>query len=599
MFCAVVSAGCGGGGGSDSPDPEQTESLTDDTGTDSDQTESLNDDTGGDTGSYAPNEEGRGATGNVVDVSTFNDPDRDGKSIWYYQAHDGDILTGTLTNQVKVAIANGATVTIRDLNIKPNPKNSIASFNFAGLNCEGNATIILEGTNYVMSFYQRYPGIHVPEGYTLTIKGDGELTALSHPSSYGGTGYGAGIGGGQWSVSSGKIVIDSGKITAIGGEYAAGIGGGYMRTCDDIVINGGTITAIGGVRAAGIGAGCGIGCGNITINGGNITTTGGWKGAGIGGSELGSCGNITINGGTIDASVGKKGAGIGSGQDGSCGDVIINGGTITATGGDEGGAAIGSGLRGNCGSVNITSGKVTATKGKEAPDTIGSGKDGKCGTVTIRGIVGVITKSPYTYNVIDLSKVTSDYTANDADILTGTLGANVKLSIADGATVTLSDVTINGVNTLSCKWAGISCLGDATLILDGSNSVKGFYDSYPGINVPEHKTLTIKGSGSLDASSNGYGAGIGGGWEVSCGNIVIDGGTITASGGWFAAGIGSAVISSCGTITITKNVTKVTATRGAYAKNSIGLGCANSACGTVTIGGKVGDISQSPYTYEP
>ena len=115
-------------------------------------------------------------------------------------------------------------------------------------------------------------------------------------------------------------------------------------------------------------------------------------------------------------------------------------------------------------------------------------------------------------------------------MLTGTLGGNYKISIAAGATVKLQDVTINGTNSYSYLWAGINCLGDATIILKVANIVRGFYH-YPGIHVPEGSTLTIKGSGSLDASSNGWGAGIGDGKEVNCGNIVIEGGTIYAIGG--------------------------------------------------------------------
>jgi len=46
-----------------------------------------------------------------------------------------------------------------------------------------------------------------------------------------------------------------------------------------------------------------------------------------------------------------------------------------------------------------------------------------------------------------LSLLTADYTAQNGDKLTGTLGSNVKISIADGATVTLKDVNINGSGT--------------------------------------------------------------------------------------------------------------------------------------------------------
>lgn len=105
--------------------------------------------------------------------------------------------------------------------------------------------------------------------------------------------------------------------------------------------------------------------------------------------------------------------------------------------------------------------------------------------------------------------------------MTGTLAGNYKISIADGAEVTLSDATINGVNNSSCSWAGLSCLGGATIDLaDGTiNTVRGFYENFPGIHIPEGNTLTIQGTGTLDVSNNGDGAGIGGGWVDNCGNF--------------------------------------------------------------------------------
>ena len=203
-------------------------------------------------------------------------------------------------------------------------------------------------------------------------------------------------------------------------------------------------------------------------------------------------------------------------------------------------------------------------------------------------------------STLKLTKLTGDFTAQNGDVLTGTLDENDKymISIADGATVTLSDVTINGENNSSCHWAGITCEGNATIILTGTNTVKGFYVNYPGIYVPSGKTLTIQGSGSLDASSNGHGAGIGGGFNLACGNITIEGGNITATGGAYAAGIGGGNGADCGDITITKGVTEVTATGGENAPYSIGAGGNSGNIGTVTIGGNVtGNITTSPYTY--
>ena len=233
-------------------------------------------------------------------------------------------------------------------------------------------------------------------------------------------------------------------------------------------------------------------------------------------------------------------------------------------------------------------------------------KEGDAVTLTYTGrlkVKGVKATSDaaaaVTWNTVDLSTLTADYTAQDGDKLTGTLSAEVKITIADGATVMLDGAVINGVNYSSCTWAGLTLAGDGTIILSGENSVKGFYEDYPGIFVPANKTLTIQGDGSLTASSNGYGAGIGGGLQISCGNITIEGGTVNAQGGSDAAGIGGGVNTSCGDITIANTVTKVTATAGENAIISIGAG-SNGSCGTVTIGGTVtGNIKTSPYTYQP
>ena len=197
------------------------------------------------------------------------------------------------------------------------------------------------------------------------------------------------------------------------------------------------------------------------------------------------------------------------------------------------------------------------------------------------------------YNTIDLSSVTENTTAQNGDVLTGTLGANVKISIADGATVTLNGVTINGTDNSSYRWAGLTCEGDATIILaDGTtNIVKGFYSGYSGIYVPSGETLIIKGqavgNGTLEASCNGSGAGIGGSWGLGpCGNIEIQGGIITATGSGFSAGIGSSDIYSCGTITSSGGT--VTAKGGTFAAgigSSISDGNYISSCGAISITG--------------
>ena len=172
---------------------------------------------------------------------------------------------------------------------------------------------------------------------------------------------------------------------------------------------------------------------------------------------------------------------------------------------------------------------------------------------------------------VDLSKLVHHYRANDGETLTGTLADNYKISIAAGAEVILSGVTINGVNSSSYTWAGLSCLGGATIVLaDGTiNTVRGFSENYPGIHIPEGNTLTIQGTGTLNVSNNGDGAGIGGGWTSNCGNILIKNGIINATGSREAAGIGSGFSRSCGFIEIQGGT--ITATGGSWAAG-IGTG---------------------------
>ena len=601
------------------------------------------DDGSGSSGSYDPDKgNGSKVTGSTVNLGDVDIP---------FEAQDGQTLTGTLGSTVNVSIADGATVTLNNATINGWYNSDDSPNLWAGITCAGDATIILQGNNKIKGFNYRYPGIYVPAGKTLTIKGNGSLTASSHGGS-------AGIGGGE-NGSCGNITITDGTITTEGKGMGACIGSGGYGSCGNITITGGTVNATGWGGGA-IGSGAMGSCSNITITGGTVNVLGGNHAAGIGSGGEGSCGNISISGGTVKASSRKMGAGIGSGgSDGSCGNISITGGTIDATGG-EGAAAIGTGsnrYRGTCGDITITNGvtRLTATKGNGSPHSIGAGVDGQCGKVTIGGHKGAISTSPFTYPFPftgDLSWLSRDYEAKNGDVLTGTLGTKVKITVPDGVTLTLDGATINGENDPNCPWAGISCTGNATIVLKGSNTVRGWAKNHPGIYIAPGKTLTIRGDGSLNATSNDYAAGIGGGYELacgnivvesgtikatgsayaagigsgysascgsvtikggtvsatggsssagigsayqgSCGNVVIEGGTVNTKGGSHAAGIGSGQKGSCGNITITKGITHVTATAGSQCPNSIGEGV-DGTCGTVTIGGIVGVVNIPVY----
>ena len=199
--------------------------------------------------------------------------------------------------------------------------------------------------------------------------------------------------------------------------------------------------------------------------------------------------------------------------------------------------------------------------------------------------------------VVDLASLTADYEAKDGETLSGILGGNYKITIADGAVVTLKNAVIYGENNEAYKWAGITATGDATIVLEASNIVRGFHENYPGIFVPEGKTLRIKGNGKLEAGSSGRGAGIGGAnyEQINCGNIEILEGTIRAVSGMNSAAIGAGGLSECGSITISGGfVTAVPYNSDSAA--GIGTGRKRSRCGDITISGgnvvaEAGDLS--------
>ncbi len=538
---------------------------------------------------------------------------------------NGHILTGTGGIHTHVTIADGATVTLSGVNITTIVNND--GFKWAGLTCLGNAVIVLNGntTNSVKGGF-RSSGIYVPQNKTLTIQGSGTLNAT-------GNNWSAGIGS-SYESSCGNITINGGNITANGGASGAGIGSSTDHSsCGNILISGGTVNATGGDDGAGIGSGeYGSSCGNITISGGTVTANGGGSAAGIGsGYEYSSCGNITISGGSVTVNGGYLAAGIGSGRNhSSCGTVTITDGvalvTVTTNNSNP---TIGMGNDySTCGTVTIcgVTGFITESPYTLYTYTVSFDANGGTGTMANMRFINNVEQNltansfsrqdyyyvgwattpdgPKVYNdgqsVSNLTDnpgatvtlyakwiwfgtIPGELLLHDGDTLTGIGGVHTHVSIADGATVTFSGVDITTIlEDDDHRWPGITCLGDAVIVLaEGTtNSVKGGFDR-PGIYVPESKSLTLQGSGTLNVTGGGASAGIGGSYGSPGGNITISGGTVTAYGGDRGAGIGSGWYSSCGNITISSGT--VTA-YGGWGSAGIGTGF-KSSCGTVTISG--------------
>ena len=228
--------------------------------------------------------------------------------------------------------------------------------------------------------------------------------------------------------NNGNTTIFDGKIKAIGGDGAAGIGSGSgSDNYGNITIYGGTIEATG---SAGIGGGQSCLNGNLTIWGGNITARGQSEAAGIGSNQYSAdygAGTITINGGVVRAYGDSYGAGIGGGDGNYGGTLNVNGGHVEAYGGTDA-AGIGGGEGGNGGIVNITGGYVYAQGGKDYGAGIGGGEDGAGAHVTITGGT-VVVKS-------------------------GTLGATGLRGIGPGAGSDDYGSLILGDNLMVSSWNG-------------------------------------------------------------------------------------------------------------------------------------------------
>ena len=247
----------------------------------------------------------------------------------------------------------------------------------------------------------------------------------------------------------------------------------------------------------------------------------------------------------------------------------------------------------------VSNDKTLSFVANDASNSYYKSVTGKTLAVNNQYAINVTMTTGTTTNLSTLSESSDDYVAGNGETLTGTLGHNRKISIADRATVILKDVSINYDHSpaLSGYFAGINCSGNATLIITGTNYVKGLSSGHPGIFVPIDNTLTITGNGTLYALGHENAAGIGSGRDdidayKACGNIVLQGGTIWATGGSGAADIGSGASanyvehqtgtpSSCGYITIKSSVIHV------YAKKDSGAAIIGSdqysTCGTVTI----------------
>ena len=371
-------------------------------------------------------------------------------------------------------------VTLKDVNIDAS-RGSEAAVSVTG---KGDTTIELDGDNELQGG-DRHAGLE----HNQTVDSEGNVTSgkltiqddNDNAGSLTATGgyFGAGIGGG--SAKAGQVTITGGTITAISGD-GAGIGGGQGNMGSnagnaDIEISGGTIEATGGYTSAGIGGGY-YGDATIKITGDAVikNATGGTFGAGIGGG-VGGLADITIEGNaTVNATGGVGSAGIGGGydaendDDGTGNKITIRSNesgapTVNATGGESsineetgekipGGAGIGSGV--GDAKANITlEGKVTiVAKAGEGNAAIGDMN----GEQVFTGLDGSITRYDSEGNDTTLP-TDPGYPVPAAPSSSGggSADASVQESVFPGLVVTdkdgqrISYTSIRGNNVLSIR----------------------------------------------------------------------------------------------------------------------------------------------------
>lgn len=258
----------------------------------------------------------------------------DAKEYRISQENENITVTGSTNNSRIVVTGNNVTLNLDNVSILLDERNG-SPIEIAE---NKSATIIITGENKLTADAGG-PGILVNQGATLTIKeadntsGANSLTVTgAQQNNYTGgddiiasSGGGfAGIGGPNSSSQlqyTGTIKIESGIVNAYGFGYGAGIGGGDFSSGGTIQISGGKVTAINGgtepdgwgssmhKQASGIGGSQGMDSGSITISGNaEVKAYGGYVCAGIGGGKN----NITItDNAKVTAYGGEAAAGIG------------------------------------------------------------------------------------------------------------------------------------------------------------------------------------------------------------------------------------------------------------------------------------------------
>ena len=400
-------------------------------------------------------------------------------------------------------------VTLKDVNIDASSRSEAA----VSVTGKGDTTIELDGDNELQGG-DRHAGLE----HNQTVDGEGNVTSgkltiqddNDNAGSLTATGgyFGAGIGGG--SAKAGQVTITGGTITAISGD-GAGIGGGQGNMGSnagnaDIEISGGTIEATGGYTSAGIGGGY-YGDATIKITGDAVikNATGGTFGAGIGGGGGGN-GDVTISGNAKieNAQGGYTGSGIGGGYGASGTVTIKDDSTVTATGG-EAGAGIGGGV-GGLADITIEGNATVNATGGVGSAGIGGGydaeddDDGTGNKITIKSNESGAPTVNATGGESSIDEETGEKIPGGAGIGSGVGDAKANITLEGKVTITATagkDNVAIGANGIEQEFSGLAEGSSITRYDSEGNDT-----SLPGDKVPVTPVVPddTSSGGSADAS---------------------------------------------------------------------------------------------------
>ena len=422
------------------------------------------------------------------------------------QYNDATIMGNSTTN---VILVNGveATITISDLDIQiPIDNNATTASNWIPAIRLANGAklnLILKGKN-TLKGGDMCAAIDVPEGCTLTIRGEGSLKATG--------GVGAGIGASSMRKGSlGTIEINGGNIEAYGSGMAAGIGGGLESGIGTIVINGGTVYAKGGY-------------GNYPKDINHV-----YGGAGIGGGPFGCVDKIEINGGNVTACGGyvtnagrRPGAAIGTGGGGAkpveggykYGEIVIKGGTVSATAYNNEVYAIGVAEKPSVdgtlvGSISISN---EATVNLNGGDYFPKSENSGLKNYTIQGTIADVRFTESTYPVtISVGEITWDAGTMKVSDYQGTLKASNYLKpLTPGTPVTVTVTVGDYVYRMEADVADVDDK-NATITLKAATPLyetrlKFVSTAITSDQVLQATDITIKQDGELLSNQEGQSA---------------------------------------------------------------------------------------------